>query len=95
MTNTPPVQHLPQENKFCLAIEGRESCLEYERSGEGAMVVTHTFVDPSDRGSGVAGALTREALDYARASGLRVVPQCSYVRVYIEKHPEYHPLLAD
>jgi predicted GNAT family acetyltransferase len=33
------------------------------------------------------------ALDDARNRDLKVVPMCSFVRGYIERHPEYQDLL--
>ena len=39
-------------------------------------------------------ALTHHALETARARGWKVRPVCSYAVVYIERHPEYLPLVA-
>ncbi|HEY5862003.1 MAG TPA: N-acetyltransferase, partial [Casimicrobiaceae bacterium] len=50
-------------------------------------------VPPAHEGKGVAGALVRAALAYARARDLRVLPACSYVRSYMQHHPETHDLL--
>ncbi len=94
MTDSLQVTHDPKANKFAAVIDGRESHLDYIKSEGGPMVITHTFVHPLDRGAGVAGSLTREALGYARENDLRVVPQCGYVRSFIQKHAEYHPLLT-
>lgn len=58
------------------------------------MVFTHTLVPPELRGRGVAEKLVRAALAEARARGCRVVPQCSYVARFIERHAEYQDLLA-
>jgi predicted GNAT family acetyltransferase len=56
--------------------------------------MTHTFVPGELRGRGLAEQLVRAALEHARAEKLRVVPACSYVAKYIERHPEYRALLA-
>ena len=45
-------------------------------------------------GHGNGSALARAALDDARAQGLTVIPYCSFVRGYIEHHPEYRPLVG-
>jgi predicted GNAT family acetyltransferase len=45
-------------------------------------------------GRGIAGRLVRAALEHARAAGLKVVPRCSYVADYLDKHPEYADLRA-
>jgi predicted GNAT family acetyltransferase len=45
-------------------------------------------VPPSDRNQGIADALVRAALAYAREHELRVVPSCPYVQAWVRKHPE-------
>ena len=37
-------------------------------------------------------ALVRAALDWAAAEGLKVRPSCSYVRVYMQRHPQTQTL---
>jgi uncharacterized protein len=54
----------------------------------------HTEVPEAFSGQGHASTLARSALDDARARGLRVKPDCPYVRSYIQKHPEYADLVA-
>ena len=56
------------------------------------IVFTHTVVDDAFEGRGVGSTLVRAALDAVREEGLRVVPQCPFVRSYIERHPEYADL---
>ena len=64
----------------------------YQRHGE-QVVFTHTEVDPDAEGSGLGGKLVRAALDDVRSRGGRVVPRCSFVRGWIERHPEYGDLV--
>ncbi len=65
----------------------------YERRGD-QVVFTHTEIDPQAEGSGLGGKLVRAALDDVRGRGERVVAQCSFVRGWIERHPEYGDLVA-
>jgi uncharacterized protein len=58
------------------------------------MVFTHTLVPPELRGRGIAEHLVRAALAEARTQGRQVVPACSYVAKFIERHAEYRDLLA-
>ncbi|TFV63687.1 N-acetyltransferase [Geodermatophilus sp. DF01-2] len=64
----------------------------YQRQGD-RVVFTHTEVHPDTEGSGVGGTLVRGALDDVRARGLRAVPRCSFVRGWIERHPDYADLV--
>ena len=59
--------------------------LTYEREGD-AVAMTHTIVPPPIEGRGIAGGLTRTAVDWARGEGLQIDPQCSYVRAWLRKH---------
>ena len=59
------------------------------------IVFTHTEVDDRFEGQGIGSQLARHALDDVRARGsLRVVPQCPFIRSWIEKHPEYADLVS-
>jgi predicted GNAT family acetyltransferase len=66
----------------------------YERRGD-TVVFTHTEVDPDTGQSGLGGTLVRAALDEVRARGGSVVPRCSFVRGWIDRHPDYSDLVVD
>ncbi len=66
----------------------------YRRDGD-EIRFTHTEVDPDAGESGLGSRLVRAALDDVRSKGLRVVPLCSFVRGWIERHPDYSDLVAD
>lgn len=66
---------------------------EYQRRGD-TLVLPHTVVEPEFRGQGLSSPLIKHALDDARVNGLTVIPQCSAVAGYIERHPEYRDLVA-
>jgi predicted GNAT family acetyltransferase len=64
------------------------------RTRPGQIVLVHTEVDPAHEGHGIGGAIARFALDDARERGLSVVPECPFVRAYLEHHPEDADLVA-
>lgn len=66
---------------------------EYHRDRD-RMHFPHTEVFDGYEGRGLASTLIRDALDRCRAAGLSVVPECSFVRSFIERHPEYQDLVA-
>jgi predicted GNAT family acetyltransferase len=55
--------------------------------------LVHTEVPAVYQGQGLAGKLAKAALDWARTQGFKVIPSCSYIKGYIDKHPEYTDLL--
>ena len=87
------VVHNTAESRYEVTFDGRLSVCEYVMEG-GRLMFTHTFVPPELRGRGIAEKLVRTALDDARAAGRAVVPACSYVDVFIQRHREYHSLVA-
>jgi uncharacterized protein len=64
----------------------------YQRRGD-QVVFTHTEVQDSTEHSGLGSRLVRGALDDVRSAGRTVVPMCTFVRGWIERHPEYRDLV--
>lgn len=60
---------------------------------KGHITLVHTEVAPELEGRGYGGMLVRAALNYARASGLRVIPVCPFARAFLARHPEYADLV--
>jgi predicted GNAT family acetyltransferase len=60
----------------------------------GRHLFDHTEVPPSLRGQGVAGQLAKAALEHAKEQGWKVVPACSYIELYIRRHPEYESIIS-
>ncbi|MCR0981478.1 GNAT family N-acetyltransferase [Roseomonas populi] len=72
---------------------GEPAFIAYERDG-GTITLVHTIVPEAASGQGAGSRLVRGALAIIRVQGLRVVPQCSFVAAYMERHPEERDLLA-
>jgi len=90
-----PVQvtHNAAAHRYEAVVDGHLSICEYELT-DGRMIFTHTVVPGELRGRGIAEKLVRAALADARAAGSKVVPACSYVAKFIERHKEFADLLA-
>lgn len=82
------------ERQFEMDADGALAFLTY-RVQDGARYLMHTEVPKELRGQGVGSRLVRGALDRARAAGERVVPLCPFVAKFIERHPEYEPLVKE
>lgn len=85
------IHHDAGTRQFSTEVDGHLAHVDYE-TGAGRIVITHTIVPESIGGRGIAGALVRAALEYARDHGLRVEPQCSYADVWMRRHPEFDAL---
>jgi predicted GNAT family acetyltransferase len=89
---TSQVHHNIAGSRFELPVDGGVAECAYRLQGT-VMNIVHTEVPPASAGRGVAAALARSALDYARARGHSVRPSCTYVRAYMRRHPETLDLL--
>jgi uncharacterized protein len=87
------VRNNEEESRFETVIDGRTAFVDYRRN-EGEIVLTHTEVPSELSGRGLANEIARQALEHARENDLRVVPQCSFIRKYIERNPEYADLVS-
>lgn len=88
------VRHDAARRRFELEEEGATGLLTYNLK-DGTIVFTHTIVPDALEGRGIGSSLVRAGLDFARDQGLKVVPQCSFVRAYIDRHEEARDLLAE
>jgi predicted GNAT family acetyltransferase len=87
------VRHNAAASRFEALVDGHLAVADYALQ-ENRMIFTHTFVPPELRGRGIAEKLVRPALEWARAEQRVVVPACSYVAAFIERHREFHALLG-
>ncbi|MEF3365125.1 GNAT family N-acetyltransferase [Methylocystis sp. 9N] len=82
------VRDNPERNRFELDVDG-ETAVAYYRIDKDAMVFTSTQTPPAARGQGAASELIRNALQEARARGLKAKAECSFVVDYLRRHPEF------
>jgi hypothetical protein len=82
-----------EAGQYELEVEGQTAFAAY-RMEEGRIVFNHTVVPDELEGRGVGSALVKGALEDVRAKGLKVVPLCSFVKGWIERHEEAQDLLA-
>jgi hypothetical protein len=87
------ISHNESVGRFEIELEGGENAVLVYIISQGLFVFTHTEVPPAFEGRGIAAKMAKTALDYARQKGFRVRSYCSYISLYIERHPEYQDLL--
>lgn len=63
--------------------------IEYIKSKNGEIYLTHTEVPIPLAGKGVGSRLAEKVLKDIEAKGLRLIPLCPFVAGYIHKHPEW------
>ncbi len=88
------INHDKQHEKIFSVIDGYEAKLEYSLLNGNILDLHHTFVPSELRGKGVAAELVKFAFNYASENNYKIIPTCSYVRAFVERHKEYSKLLA-
>jgi predicted GNAT family acetyltransferase len=89
------VVDVPERGRFEIRVDDRVVGLASYHVENGTMTLPHTEVDPSVGGRGLGSALVAGVLAAARERGLTVLPYCSFVRHYIQQHPEELDLVAE
>lgn len=88
------VKDNPAKHRFEATVEGQTAFIDYKLQ-PGLMQVLHTEVPQELEGRGIAGAMTKYALEHIAAKNLQLLPLCPYMRAYLKKHPEYQHLVKD
>ena len=95
MTERPPiiVTHNVADSRFEVRVQDQIAECVYQSNGP-VVALVHTGVPHALEGKGIAAALVKAALAWARAESLVVQPRCSDVATYMQRHPETQDLLA-
>ena len=87
------IRHDTLAKRFVLTRDGAEAVLNYREVDATTLDYYRTFVPTSLRGGGIASSLTEYALRHAQELRLKVIPTCPFIATYIERHPEFQPLV--
>jgi predicted GNAT family acetyltransferase len=82
-------EHDAAAHRFTLSTGTSVALLDYREHDSRTLEYYHTFVPRPMRGRGVASRLVTQALRYAQAQQISVIPTCPFVAAFIRRHPEY------
>lgn len=85
--------HDETNKKFFTIINGSTAYLQYIFINTNTINMIKTYVPVSLRGQGIAAQIVKVALMFAQKNNFKVIPSCSYVETFIERHTEYKNLL--
>jgi predicted GNAT family acetyltransferase len=86
------IEHNNKTQRFEVHLEGHVGYMSYQLK-EGVIEYDHTIVPRELGGRGIGTELVKYGLAYARVHHLQVIPTCSFVASYINKHEVYQDLL--
>ena len=87
------VVHNASNQRFEMDVDGQLSVLEYTFKNH-RLFLTHTEVPPDFQNQGLGTKLAHAALEYARQNDLTVVAICTFVKEYVDSHPEYQSFVT-
>ena len=88
------VVDVPERGRFEIRVDDRVVGLASYHVDGSTMTLPHTEIDPSVGGRGLGTTLVAGVLSAARERGLTVLPYCSFIRRYIQQHPDELDLVA-
>jgi predicted GNAT family acetyltransferase len=72
---------------------GRLATLTYRRSSPQTVVIEHTEVSNALAGQGVGRRLVEAAVEWARRTGTKFVPECTFAKSVFERYPGLRDVL--
>ena len=90
------IQHEESESKgaYFVELEGNKvGEMTYSKAGTDRIIIDHTEVDNSMRGTGLEKKLVIKAVDDARKNEISIVPLCPFARSVFDKNEELRDVL--
>ncbi|BBZ00739.1 N-acetyltransferase [Mycolicibacterium chitae] len=84
-----PVTVTKESDRFTVGVDGKTAGHTAYVERDGRRVFFHTEVSDGFEGRGLATLLIGAALAATRDEDVRIVPVCSMVAAYVDKHPEF------
>lgn len=83
------LKHNPAEHRYEFDLgNGAKAFITYVE-GPDALFLTHTIVPEEYEGQGIAAELTVDVLEELKRQKRKIIPHCSYIIRWIERHPEW------
>ncbi len=90
------MEHKVVQNKdqqqYEVEVNGDLATLQY-RFRKRTMFFMHTKVPESAKGLGVASAMAKEGLEFAKRKGCKIAILCPFVSSYVKRHREWLELI--
>jgi len=88
------IRHDEANGEFYHEQDGdRIALLDYRRSGEGEITITHTEVSDELAGQGIGKKLVAEAVKFARTKDLKIIATCPFAAKVMVKTPEFQDVI--
>ncbi|GAB6119740.1 GNAT family N-acetyltransferase [Dysgonomonas termitidis] len=82
-----------EESRYEFHIGKHMPLVEYLRTDNGEIYLTHTEVPVALEGQGIGSQLAEKVLADIESKGLSLVPLCPFIAGYIKKHPDWRRIV--
>jgi uncharacterized protein len=69
--------------------------LTYSKAGDKIIIIDHTEVSHTLRGTGAGNQLVMKAVEYARNNHIKILPLCPFAKSVFEKTPAIADVLSN
>jgi predicted GNAT family acetyltransferase len=69
--------------------------ITFIRSGRDKIIISHTGVEESHRGQGLAEQLVAKLVEKAKDENIKIIPLCPFAKIEFERKPEYWEVLFE
>ena len=69
--------------------------MTFSKAGNSLIIIDHTEVSNSLRGTGAGKQLVTSAVEYARKNSLKILPLCPFAKSVFDKTPEFADVLSN
>ncbi len=88
------LRHNEADQQFELPLENDIAIVAYRWLDEKTLALDHTEVPENYEGQGVGSAIVEKVFQYLEENQLKMKPYCPFVRVYLQRHPDWERLQA-
>lgn len=86
--------HGNHKGEFYIEKDGvRAAKMTYSKAGDTRIIIDHTEVSDSLRGTGAGKQLVEAGIQWARENNFKVIPLCPFAKSVIQRTPEYQDVL--
>ncbi|WKW46911.1 GNAT family N-acetyltransferase [Myroides sp. JBRI-B21084] len=91
------IKHKQDDNKGAFIAEengAKAGEMTYSKAGADKIIIDHTEVNPEFNGKGVGKQMVLAAVDYARATGIKILPLCPFAKATFDKNKDIQDVLV-
>ena len=80
--------------EYSIVVDGSRAFTTYSRATLRLIIVDHTDVPDSLRGTGLGQRLAKHVVEEARTGSWKIIPLCPFFKSQVDRHPEWRDVIA-